>query len=139
MSASEPNPGIADPISSPAIQPEDSLESAASPSTHHHKDEIEPEAIIWGARKSALFVSFRPKSECSQRGACRSPSAENWRDSSFYGVLRQKGGKSVRYHKPQIVSCRRALELVQRVEKGPIPTPDSGKLRETPAAYEADE
>ena len=63
----------------------------------------------------------------------------NWRDSSFYGVLRQKGGKSVRYHKPQIVSCRRALELVQRVEKGPIPIPDSGKLRETPAAYEADE
>lgn len=45
MSASDLKPGNTDPISLPVSQAVGPLESAATTSTDHHRDEIEPEAI----------------------------------------------------------------------------------------------
>jgi hypothetical protein len=45
----------------------------------------------------------------------------------------------MRYSKPKILDCKRALEAVQGVQKGhPLP-PDANKINRTPSAYEADE
>ena len=45
----------------------------------------------------------------------------------------------MQYRKPEIVDCKRALEVVQGVNKGqPLP-PDGSNIHRTPAAYEADE
>jgi len=45
MSASDLKPGTTDSISPPASQAVAPLESAASTSPAHHKDEIEPQAL----------------------------------------------------------------------------------------------
>jgi hypothetical protein len=45
MSASDLKPGNTDSISLPASQAVAPLEPAASTSTNHHKDEIEPQAL----------------------------------------------------------------------------------------------
>jgi hypothetical protein len=45
----------------------------------------------------------------------------------------------MQYRKPQIVDCKKAIEVIQGSQKGSLTPPDANKITVTMAAYEADE